>query len=97
MRKVELGPISWVSSPRVEPIDDDWGGVTATIRLDGSRSTLDAESGFDDFPHAEAVYVFDRVDPEGMPSTGRQGSTSSRTCPSSPPKVGSASPPEPIS
>ncbi|MHB1534999.1 MAG: SAM-dependent methyltransferase [Acidimicrobiales bacterium] len=69
---MELGPIGWVSSPRVEPIDDDWGGVTATIRLDGNRFTPDSLRGLDDFSHVEVVYIFDRVDPDGVQTGARR-------------------------
>ncbi|MDA8393170.1 MAG: SAM-dependent methyltransferase [Actinomycetota bacterium] len=69
---VQLRPIGWVSSPRAEPMDDDWGGVTATVRLDGDWCTSDALRGLDEFSHVEVVYVFDRVDPAGVHTGARR-------------------------
>jgi hypothetical protein len=40
---VTLEPIGVVSSPRREPVDDDWDTVVATITLDASR--FSAERG----------------------------------------------------
>jgi tRNA-Thr(GGU) m(6)t(6)A37 methyltransferase TsaA len=59
---VMLTPIGRVHSPRTEPIDDDWGDVESTIRLDASRFTPDVLAGLDDFSHVDIVYFFDRVD-----------------------------------
>ena len=36
---VVLEPIGRVSSPRAEPLDDDWGGIVAEISLDAGRFT----------------------------------------------------------
>jgi tRNA (adenine37-N6)-methyltransferase len=55
--------IGFVSSPRVEAVDDDWGDIEATITLTpayGPESLL----GLTDFSHIEVLYVFDRVDPD---------------------------------
>ena len=57
--------IGWVVGGRAQPVDDDWDRETATIRLDGSF-TPDALAGLDGFSHVEVVYVFDRVDPQGV-------------------------------
>lgn len=54
--------IGSVDSPRTEAIDDDWGDVESTIRLDASRFTPDVLAGLDDFSHLDIVYFFDRVD-----------------------------------
>ena len=59
---VAMWPIGSVESPRTEAIDDDWGGVESTIRLDPSRFTSDVLAGLDDFSHLDIVYFFDRVD-----------------------------------
>lgn len=55
-------PIGSVSSQRLEPIDDDWGPIEATITL---IEPLDEESvrGLDQFSHIEVVFLFDQVDP----------------------------------
>jgi tRNA-Thr(GGU) m(6)t(6)A37 methyltransferase TsaA len=63
-------PIGQVASSRQEPIDDDWGGVTATITLaDG----FDAASlhGLDAFSHVEVIYLFDQVDPATVTTGAR--------------------------
>ena len=59
---VAMWPIGSVESPRTEAIDDDWGGVESTIRLDPSRFASDVLAGLDDFSHLDIVYFFDRVD-----------------------------------
>lgn len=72
MTGVEMGPIGWVSSPRAEPIDDDWDRVTATICLDSDRFGPDALRGLDTFSHVEVVYLFDRVDPDSVLTAARR-------------------------
>jgi tRNA (adenine37-N6)-methyltransferase len=58
-------PVGSVVGGRTAPIDDDWGAVEATIRLD-VRFPADALAGLDDFSHLQVVFVFDRVDPEAV-------------------------------
>ena len=60
-----LRAIGTVTSSRAEAIDDDWGGVTATISL---VAPLDGRSvaGLEEFSHVEVVFLFDRVDPDGV-------------------------------
>jgi tRNA-Thr(GGU) m(6)t(6)A37 methyltransferase TsaA len=60
--------IGRVTSSRAEAIDDDWGGIEATITLEvpfdaGSLAQLEA------FSHVEVIFLFDRVDP-GTVHTG---------------------------
>jgi tRNA-Thr(GGU) m(6)t(6)A37 methyltransferase TsaA len=55
--------IGRVSSSRTEAIDDDWGGITATITLLQPFGP-DALVGLDEFSHLEVIYLFDRVDPD---------------------------------
>lgn len=71
MTGVDVRPIGWVSSPRTEPIDDDWDSVTATITLDGEQFESDALWGLDEFSHVEVVYLFDRVDPDTVQTAAR--------------------------
>jgi tRNA (adenine37-N6)-methyltransferase len=54
--------IGTVTSSRDTPVDDDWGGVTATITL---HPPFDARSlaGLDEFSHVEVLFLFDQVDP----------------------------------
>jgi tRNA-Thr(GGU) m(6)t(6)A37 methyltransferase TsaA len=57
--------IGTVRSNRDEAVDDDWGGVTATITL---APPFDARSvaGLAEFSHVEVVFLFDRVDPASV-------------------------------
>jgi len=66
---MDVTPIGWVSSPRTEPLDDDWDAVTCTVTLDAQQFTEEALQGLQDFSHLEVVYLFDRVDP-GSVQTG---------------------------
>lgn len=54
-------PIGWVACPRIEPIDDNWGGVVSRVILDSERFTADSLKGLDEFSHIDVVYVFDQV------------------------------------
>jgi len=58
-------PVATVVGGRTAPIDDDWGAVEATIRLD-TRFPADALAGLDEFSHLQVVFVFDRVDPDAV-------------------------------
>ena len=54
--------IGWVSSPRGEREDDDWGDVVSTIALDPGRFDPDALAGLDSFSHVDVIFLFDRFD-----------------------------------
>lgn len=69
---VTVEPIGVVRSPRVEPVDDGWGDVTASITLDPARFRPDALAGLIDFSHIEVVFVFDRVDPGAVHHASRR-------------------------
>ena len=69
---VDMTPIGRVSSPRTEPLDDDWDAVPATITLDADRFTPDALAGLEEFSHVEVVFVFDRVDPDSVQTAARR-------------------------
>jgi tRNA (adenine37-N6)-methyltransferase len=58
-----LHPIGAVVGGRDEWVEDDWYGVTATLRLDGTRFDPGAVQGLEEFSHLEVVFLFDRVDP----------------------------------
>ena len=60
-----VAAIGTVHSSRLDAIDDDWGGVTATITL---LPPLDERSvpGLAEFSHVEVIFLFDRVDPGGV-------------------------------
>ncbi|MEU6476496.1 SAM-dependent methyltransferase [Streptomyces sp. NPDC047017] len=64
-------PVGRVVGGRDEVRDDDWGGVTAVIRLDGARYAPEALAGLDAFSHLEVVYHFDRVPVEKIETGAR--------------------------
>jgi len=61
--KIEIEPLAFVRSPRVDTSDDDWGGVRSVIEL---APDLPADSliGLEDFSHVEVLFFFDRVAPD---------------------------------
>jgi tRNA-Thr(GGU) m(6)t(6)A37 methyltransferase TsaA len=61
-------PVGRVIGGRVPAEDDEWGSVTAVIRLD-ARFGPEALAGLTDFSHIEVVYVFDQV-PDSKVETG---------------------------
>lgn len=60
-RPFTVVPIGFVRGGRLDPADDEWGNVEATVVLD-DRFPPDALAGLDEFSHADIVFVFDRVD-----------------------------------
>jgi tRNA-Thr(GGU) m(6)t(6)A37 methyltransferase TsaA len=70
MERIEVEPIGVVVGGRKEPVDDDWGGVEATITLD-DRFDADALQGLDQFSHIEVVYFFHQVAPEKITADAR--------------------------
>ena len=69
---IALVPIGRVAGGRAEPVDDDWGGVRATIRLDPDRFGPDALQGLDAFSHVEVLTLLHRVDEAGVTSGARR-------------------------
>jgi tRNA-Thr(GGU) m(6)t(6)A37 methyltransferase TsaA len=63
---IEMIPIGVVRNERTEAIDDDWDRVNSRIELDLSVLGEDATDGLRQFSHVEIVYVFDRVEPDGV-------------------------------
>ena len=68
---MNVEPIGWITSPRTEPIDDNWASITATITLDATLFSGDALAGLEEFSHIEVVYIFDRVDPADVQTSAR--------------------------
>ncbi|APE22569.1 MULTISPECIES: SAM-dependent methyltransferase [Streptomyces] len=66
--EVVSDPVGRVVGGRAEVRDDEWGEVSAVIRLD-ERFGTEAIAGLDSFSHVEIVYHFDRV-PEDKVQTG---------------------------
>jgi len=71
MTELSVRPIGRVSSERTEPLDDGWDSIRATITLDAEQFGPEALQGLDAFSHVEVVYVFDRVDPDGVQTVAR--------------------------
>ena len=69
---MDVTAIGRVSSARIEPLDDDWDAVPASITLDGDRFAPEALVGLDAFSHVEVVYLFDRVDPAKVQTAARR-------------------------
>ena len=59
-----MTPVGYVRGGREVVEDDEWGSVTARIELDGFGS--DALLAIDGFSHVEVLFVFDRVDADGV-------------------------------
>lgn len=66
-----LVPVGFVAGGRDEVRDDDWAAERAVIALDATRFTPAAVAGLDAFSHLEVVYLFDRVDPDGVETGAR--------------------------
>ncbi len=66
MGHYEMTPIGWVAGGRAAVEDDAWGSVVSRIELDPVQFGSDALAGLDAFSHVEAVFVFDRVDPDSV-------------------------------
>ena len=51
-----IRPVGHVRGGRTEPIDDQWGPVTATIELDAIRFTPEVVAGLDAFSHRSSGF-----------------------------------------
>jgi tRNA-Thr(GGU) m(6)t(6)A37 methyltransferase TsaA len=69
---ISLEPVGIVVGGRSAPIDDDWGSVEATIRLDSTRFATDAVAGLDAFSHLCVVFQFHLVDESEVVSGARR-------------------------
>ena len=69
---IALEPVGFVVGGRTDPIDDDWGGVEAVIRLDGAQFGPDAVAGLGAFSHLVVVFQFHLVDPADVQSGARR-------------------------
>ena len=59
---LNIEPMGRVVGGRVDPTDDGWGDVEATIVLDDALLEPDAVQCLDEFSHLEVVYLFHLVD-----------------------------------
>jgi tRNA-Thr(GGU) m(6)t(6)A37 methyltransferase TsaA len=62
--------IGRVASSRTEAIDDDWGGIEATIALVPPFDAT-ALAELDRFSHVEVIFLFDQVDPDTVHTGAR--------------------------
>lgn len=66
MGDIVVEPLGHVVGGRAVVEDDAWGAVESRISLDHRRVTPETVRGLADFSHVEVVFVFDRVDPDGV-------------------------------
>ena len=66
---ITLTSIGTVSSPRTEPIDDDWDAIEARIELDAEQFGAEALAGLTDFSHIEVLFHIHLAD-ESTINTG---------------------------
>jgi tRNA (adenine37-N6)-methyltransferase len=69
---IALAPVGFVIGGRSEAVDDDWGGVEAVIRLDGTQFGPEVVTGLDAFSHLVVVFQFHLVDPADVQSGTRR-------------------------
>ena len=62
--KIQLEPIGFVRTSRVDPVDDDWDAETTTIELDAGQFTADAVMSLEQFSHIEVIYWFHHPEAE---------------------------------
>jgi tRNA-Thr(GGU) m(6)t(6)A37 methyltransferase TsaA len=68
--EITLKEIATVKNTRLEPIDDNWGGIVSEIELSADIPT-EAFDNIEDFSHLEIIYYFDRVEKEAIVFSGR--------------------------
>ena len=68
----DVEPIGHVVGGREDAVDDNWGGVEATIVLDSGLVDADATLGLEDFSHIEVVYLFHLVGEVGVTRGARR-------------------------
>ncbi len=66
--KILLEPIGRVVNTRRRVEDDHWGGLVSRIVIDLGAAAL---QGLEGFSHAEVIFHFDRVEPEGIKQGAR--------------------------
>ena len=89
---ITLDPIGVVEGGRDEAIDDNWGSVEATIRLDADRFGPESVAGLDAFSHLCVVFQFHLVEERDVVTglVARVGTPSGRPwgCSPSAPRCG---------
>ena len=69
---IALEPVGAVVGGRTDAVDDQWGGVEAVIRLDGTRFGPDAVAGLADFSHLVVVFQFHLVEEAAVQTGARR-------------------------
>lgn len=62
---ITLTPIGTVVGGRVEPVDDNWDAVHATVVLDAEQLGDDATAGLEAFSHLDVKAHFAEMGPRG--------------------------------
>lgn len=70
-REFTVRSVGTVHSPITEAADDCWGGVTAIISLDSAQFSSESTAGLSDFSHVEILFLFDRIAPEKILTSGK--------------------------
>lgn len=76
---ITITPIGYVSSPREDISDENWGDVESRIEL-GPEFGPEALDGIEEFSHVEVIYLFDRV-PEDRIERGSRHPRGNRAWP----------------
>lgn len=58
---IQLEPVGFVRGGRAEPMDDNWGLVTARIELNQDPFTPESLAGLDAFSHVQVIFYFHLV------------------------------------
>lgn len=69
--EIAMTPIGVVRNQRTGAVDDDWDRVDSRIELDPAVLGPDATRDLRSFSHVEVVFVFDRVNPDGVERNAR--------------------------
>jgi len=59
--QIAVTPVGVVHSKITAPADDIWGGVVATIELDGNRFSHESLLGLEEFSHVVVLFYFHQV------------------------------------
>lgn len=71
MQQIVLEAIGRVSSGVRQGREENWGTVTAEIRLDDSRFGPGCLSGLEEFSHVEVIFLFDQLAASEIENTAR--------------------------
>ncbi len=72
LSSIEMFPIGFVRSTRVELEDDNWDQENVRIELDLEQFSEEALTGLSDFSHVEVLFYMDQVIPEKIEKSARR-------------------------